>query len=174
MNRNLWFLISNGMNLNKVQLIGNLTRDPELKSIPSGQSVTTVGIATNRKWTSPTGEKKEEAEFHNVVLWGKLAEIASKFLKKGSLVYIEGRLKTRNWEVKDGSGKRYVTEIIAENLQMGPRAGGSGVGGSWDKDKGGGDSAPASQGIDSSQKEEIPQINLDEEYSGVNPENIPF
>lgn len=169
MDRNLWFLISNGMNLNKAQLIGNLTRDPELKNTPSGQSVTTVGIATNRKWTSPTGEKKEEAEFHNVVLWGKLAEIASKFLKKGSLVYIEGRLKTRSWEAKDGSGKRYATEIVAENLQMGPRAGGSG-GGEWDKSSA---SANNNSGVDTPQKEEIPQISLDEE-DGVNPENIPF
>lgn len=155
------------MNLNKVFLIGNLTRDPELKSTPSGQSVVTVGLATNRRWTDPSGQKHEEAEFHNVVLWRRLAEIATKFLKKGSLVYIEGRLKTRSWQGQDGQ-KRYITEIIAENLQMGPRGGEKFSGGESHE-----------TGRDEVRKEELPEINLDEEASGeenkeINPADIPF
>lgn len=113
------------MSLNKVQLIGNLTRDPEVRTTASGQMVATLGIATNRAWTSTTGEKKEQSEFHNVVVWGKLADIASKYLAKGRRVYVEGRLQTRDWQGQDGV-KRYRTEIIAENLIMLDRATGGG------------------------------------------------
>lgn len=109
------------MSLNKVQLIGNLTRDPEARSTPSGQQVTTFSVATNRAWTSQTGEKQERSEFHNIVAWGKLADIASKYLAKGRRVYVEGRLQTRDWTGQDGV-KRYRTEIIAENFIMLDRA----------------------------------------------------
>lgn len=109
------------MNLNKVILIGRLTNDPEAKTIPSGQTVCSFGLATNRTWTNQsTKEKQEKAEFHNIVLWGRLAEIASQYLKKGSLTLIEGRLQTRSWQDQSGS-KRYRTEIVGENIQMGPR-----------------------------------------------------
>ncbi len=108
------------MNLNKVFILGNLTRDPEIRSLPSGQSVASFGIATNRFWTTPNGEKKQEAEFHNIVAFGKLADIVSRYLNKGSLVLIEGRLRTRNWQ--DASNNKHSrTEIIAERMQMGPK-----------------------------------------------------
>jgi len=111
------------MNLNKVFILGNLTRDPEKRSLPSGQSVVSFGVATNRFFTDRNQEKRKEAEFHNVVLFGKLADIASQYLKKGSLVLIEGRLKTRDWQ--DSAGiKHYRTEIIGERMQLGPKIGG--------------------------------------------------
>ena len=109
------------MNLNKVILIGRLTRDPETKTIPSGQLVCTFGLATNRVWTNrETSQKQEKTEYHNIVLWRRLAEIASQYLAKGSLVLIEGRIQTRSWEDSSGN-KRYRTEIVAENIQLGPR-----------------------------------------------------
>lgn len=102
--------------VNKVILIGNLTRDPELRYTPNGQAVSSFGVATNRRWTDKTsGEPKEEAEFHNLVAWGKLAELSSQLLKKGRKVYIEGRLQTRSWEGKDGL-TRQRTEIVVEDM----------------------------------------------------------
>lgn len=108
------------MNLNKAFVIGNLTRDPELKTLPSGTIVTSFSIATNRMWTSQNGEKKQDTQFHNIVAFGKTAEIANQYLKKGSLVCVEGRIQTRSWDGQDGS-KRYRTEIVVERLQLGPR-----------------------------------------------------
>ena len=108
------------MNLNKVFLIGRLTQDPESRSTPSGQTVTTINMATNRVWNAPDG-RKEPTEYHRVVAWGRLGEVASNYLKKGGMVLIEGRLQTRSWEDKTGN-KRYTTEIIAEGLQLGPRS----------------------------------------------------
>ncbi|PID87322.1 single-stranded DNA-binding protein [Candidatus Gracilibacteria bacterium] len=105
------------MDLNKVQIIGNITQDIELRQTPNGQNVTSFSVATNRNWTDSSGMRQEQAEFHNVVLWGKLAEIAGQYLGKGRKVYIEGRLQTRNWEAQDGT-KRYRTEIVGENLIM--------------------------------------------------------
>ncbi len=113
--------------LNKVILIGNLTRDPELKQTSGGQAVCTIGLATNRTWTNGTGEKQEQVEYHNIVVWGKLAEIASQYLQKGRKAYFEGRLQTRDWEGQDGV-RRYRTEIVAENMIMLDRAGASGGG----------------------------------------------
>ena len=113
------------MNLNKAILIGNLTRDPESRTLPSGQAVANFGIATNRVWfDSNSKEKKQQVEFHNIVAFGKLAEICNQYLKKGSLVMIEGRIQTRNWQDQSGVTK-YRTEIIAEKMQMGPRTGGN-------------------------------------------------
>lgn len=114
------------MNLNKVFIIGRLTRDPESRQTASGQTVTNIGLATNRVWNDPSG-RKEATEYHNVVAWGKLGEIAANYLKKGGLVMIEGRLQTRSWQDQTGN-KRYATEIIAEGLQMGPRSAGAGQG----------------------------------------------
>lgn len=105
------------MSLNKVQLIGNLTRDPEVRQIPGGQSVATLSMATNTSWTDKSGVKQEKAEFHNVVVWAKLADICGQYLRKGSKVYIEGRLQTRDWEGEDGV-KRYKTEVVCENMIM--------------------------------------------------------
>ena len=111
-------------------IIGNLTRDPELKQIPSGQSVCSFGVATSRNWKDASGNKQEATEFHNVVAWGKLAEICGQYLVKGKKVYVEGRLQTRDWEGQDGV-KRYRTEIVCEDmlmLSMAPGQGGSGSG----------------------------------------------
>ena len=105
------------MDLNKVQIIGRITQDIELRQTPNGQNVTTLSIATNRTWLDAQGAKQEQAEFHNVVLWSKLAEIAHQYLSKGRKCYIEWRLQTRSWEAQDGS-KRYRTEIIGENMIM--------------------------------------------------------
>jgi len=118
------------MNFNKAIILGNVTKDPEVRALPSGQQVTNFSIATNRYYTATSGEKKEEAEFHNIVCFGKLADITSRYIKRGSLILIEGRIKTRNWVNQQGV-KQYRTEIIAESMQMGPRsAGAGGAGGS--------------------------------------------
>lgn len=103
------------MDLNKVMLIGRLTKNPELRSTPNGQSVTSFSVATNRVFTDASGQKQERAEFHNIVAWGKLAEICSQYLIKGRRAYIEGRIQTRDWVGQDQT-KRYTTEVIAENM----------------------------------------------------------
>ena len=108
------------MNLNKVFALGRVTADPALRSTPGGQSVSNFSIATNRVWTDKAGAKQEETEFHQIVLWGKQAEGASKFLQKGSLVLIEGRLQTRTWTDKQNQ-QRKTTEIIGEHIQLGPK-----------------------------------------------------
>lgn len=126
------------MDLNKVQIIGRITQDIELKQTPNGQSVTTLSVATNRSYTDGSGVKQDQVEFHNVVLWGKVAEIASTYLAKGRKVYIEWRLQTRTWDAQDGT-KRYKTEIVGENMIM--------LDGKWPDSASGGDfssSAPAS------------------------------
>ncbi|MBI2034644.1 MAG: single-stranded DNA-binding protein [Candidatus Levybacteria bacterium] len=101
--------------LNRVQLIGNLTRDPELRYTPSGTAVCTFGMATNRTWTTDTGEKREEADFHRIVAWNKLAEICSQFLTKGRKAYVEGRLSTRSWTGQDGA-QRSTTEVVIDDM----------------------------------------------------------
>lgn len=101
--------------LNKVQLIGNLTRDPELRYTPTGAAVCTIGVATNRYWTTESGEKKEETEFHRVVAWNKLAELCSQLLTKGRKVYVEGRLRTNTWIAQDGT-QRTSTEVVIDDM----------------------------------------------------------
>ncbi len=101
--------------INKVILIGNLTRDPELRQTPNGQNVTTFGLATNREWTTKNGERNNSAEFHECVAWAHLAEICQKFLKKGNLIYVEGYLKTRNWDSPEGV-KKFKTEIVVQDM----------------------------------------------------------
>jgi len=113
------------MNLNKAIIIGRLTRDPEIRTTPSGQQVASFGVATNRIWKNADGEKQKKTEFHNIVAWGKLGEICGQYLSKGQEIYIEGRIETRNWESQDGT-RRNRTEIIAENMQMGQRPSGEG------------------------------------------------
>jgi len=149
------------MNLNKVFLIGNLTRDPELRNLPSGAAVTSFGMATNRVWKNQQGEKQENVQFHNIVVFGRQAEIVNQYLSKGSLVLIEGRIQTRSWEGKDG-GKQYRTEIVAERIQFGPRSG-----------QGGGtfNAKPATM-KEESVKEELPAIEIDE--TDIKPEDLPF
>lgn len=118
------------MNLNKVFLIGRLTQEPETRSTPSGQTVTTLRMATNRVWSNQ-GQKQEATEYHTVIAWARLGEIASQYLKRGGLVMIEGRMQTRSWDDKNTGAKRYITEIVAESLQLGPRSdfGGAPTGG---------------------------------------------
>lgn len=150
------------MYLNKVLLIGNLTRDPELKSLPSGVQVTSLGLATNRVWKDREGQKKEDTEYHNVVIFGRQAETTAQYLKKGSSVLIEGRLQTRSWE-SDGQ-KKYRTEIIADRVQFGSSRGGGG---------GGEEQAPAGKSTESPNKgEKGGEINYPEE--DINPDDIPF
>jgi len=147
------------MNLNKVFLIGRLTQDPQLRTTPSGQPVTTISMATNRIWTSKSGEKQQDVQFHNVVVWGRQAEIVNQFLKKGSLAMVEGRLQTRSWQDNQGQNRR-TTEIVCERIQFGPRSPYSG------DDSG----TPARQAED--KKEVLPEINIDEE--DIKPEDIDF
>ena len=96
-------------------IIGNLTRDPEMRYTPNGKAVTSFGVATNREWTDSTGNKKDEAEFHNVVAWAKLGEICNQYLKKGTKVYVQGRIQTRTWDDQQGQ-KHYRTEIVADQM----------------------------------------------------------
>ncbi|MBI2889113.1 MAG: single-stranded DNA-binding protein [Candidatus Liptonbacteria bacterium] len=171
------------MNLNKVFLIGRLTADPQLRTTPGGASVTSFGIATNRVWTDKAGAKQNETEFHNVVAWGRSAEIASQYLKKGSMAFVEGRLRTRTWQDKQGQTRR-TTEIMLERLQLGPRAGegGSSVGSQPSQGFGGqaGSSVGGSGSASTNQKpetvqEEIPTIDLDAEGKGeLKEEDLPF
>lgn len=108
------------MNLNKAILIGNLTQNPETKTTPNGQTVATFTIATNRVWNDQQGQRQEQAEFHNIVAWGRLAEIVGQYLAKGRLCMVEGRLQTRTWDDQSGN-RHWKTEIIVENIQLGPR-----------------------------------------------------
>ena len=116
------------MDLNRAMIIGNVTRDPEVRTTSSGQSVASFGVATNHVWKDAAGNKQEKAEFHNIVAWAKLADICAQYLTKGRKVYVEGRLQTREWEGQDGA-KRTRTEIIAENMIMLERGGAPAAGG---------------------------------------------
>ena len=104
--------------VNKVILVGNLGRDPEVRSTPSGQPVATFSLATNRKWKDQSGNRQEETEWHNVVCWGRQAEIAGQYLTKGKQIYVEGRIQTRSWDDRQSGEKKYRTEIICDNFQM--------------------------------------------------------
>lgn len=167
------------MNVNKAILVGRLTKDPDMRTTQSGQSVVTLSMATNNFWTDKSGTKQEKTEFHNVVLWGRLAEIASQYLTKGQECFIEGRLQTREYTAKDGSQRR-ITEIVGENMQLGSRAQGSGQGAARAGGAAAG-STGAYAGASQSQhqpkaqaEEEIPTINLDDEKSEIKIEDVPF
>jgi single-strand DNA-binding protein len=146
--------------LNKAMIIGRLTRDPESRNIPTGQLVSSFSVATSRNWKDKSGAKQEKVEFHNVVAWGKLAEICKQYLNKGKKVLIEGRLQTRSWDDQNGQ-KKYKTEIIAENMQM------------LDSLSSGTNNASGTN--NTSKKEdsnELPMIDLEEEE--INIEDVPF
>jgi single-strand DNA-binding protein len=104
--------------VNKVILVGNLGRDPEVRSTPSGQPVATFSLATNRRWKDQSGNRQEQTEWHNIVCWGRQAEVAGQYLTKGKQIYVEGRLQTRSWDDKQSGEKKYRTEVICENFQM--------------------------------------------------------
>lgn len=145
------------MYLNKALLYGNLTRDPELRAIPSGQKVATFGLATNRTFRNKEGQQQEQTEFHNIVAFGRTAEVMGQYLKKGRPVFVEGRIQTRSWEA-DGR-KNYRTEIVVDNFQFGPQAAGAAGG-----------AARAAE--DQSQDMGNDAIQYPEEE--INPEDIPF
>ncbi len=145
--------------LNKAQIIGNLTREPELKQTNNGQPVCTFGVATNRYWTDSSGAKRDEAEYHNIVAWGKLAEICGQYLKKGTKVFIEGRLQTRNWE-DDAGTKHYRTEIVANDMIiLTPK--GAPVEGGYDAAPASAAPAPAAAAVNNSADD-------------ISPEDLPF
>lgn len=161
------------MNLNKVFLIGRVTAAPELRTTPTGQPVTSFSIATNRSWTAKNGGRQEETEFHNVVVWGRQAEIATQFLTKGGLVMVEGRLRTRAWQDKQGANHK-TTEIIVERFQLGPRAanaGGGMQGGNFASNSQSQAAPESAMPSDLPAIEELPTIDLEEE---IKPEDIPF
>lgn len=152
------------MYFNRAILIGNLTRDPELKALPSGMQVASFSVATNRVWKDKNGSRQESVDFHNVVVFGRQAETVSQYLHKGDTAMVEGRMQTRSWDGPDGA-KRYRTEIVADRVQFGPKGGGGSRGGGTPA----GDTAPASGGK-SQPKEDA--IEYPEEE--INPEDIPF
>lgn len=160
------------MNVNKVILVGRLTRDPEVRSTPSGQSVATLGMATNNYWTDKSGQKQERTEFHNVVLWGKLSEVAGQYLTKGQECYVEGRLQTRTYTGKDGVERKAV-EIVGETMQLGSRAGQGGMNGGQTAPRAAGAAASAGAVGTSFKEEEIPTINLDDDKE-IKIEDVPF
>jgi len=150
------------MYINKVMLFGNLTRDPELRSLPSGGQVASFGLATNRVFKKQDGTKQEATEFHNIVVFGRQAETVSQYLKKGSSAYIEGRIQTRTWDSPE-KGKQYRTEVIAERVQFGPRGSGAGV--------------PSTGGSRAKKSEDQPapkDEGIDYPVEDINPDDIPF
>ncbi len=156
--------------LNRVQLIGNLTRDPELRYTPSGAAVTSFGLATNRSWTTDTGEKHEESEFHNIVAWNKLAELCSQFLVKGRKVYVEGRLSTRSWTAQDGAQKSRTEVVIDDMILLDNK--GMGVAASHESSSDE-DSEPKPAAKPKAEKEQ-PQKVEEPTGSDVPPDDIPF
>jgi len=157
------------MYINKAMIVGNLTRDPELKSLPTGSKVCSFSVATNRTWKDANGAKQEAVDYHNVACFGKQAEVVATWMKKGSQIFVEGRMTTRSWDDKDTGKKMYRTEIIAENVQFGPkRDGATGGGGSGDYAK-----PPAKEGANE-------KVQLDDNLGtidygdSINPEDIPF
>lgn len=153
------------MYLNKAFIFGNLTRDPEVKSLPSGLQVATLGVATNRIWTDKAGARQENTDYHNIVVFGRQAETVGQYLKKGSSVFIEGRMQTRSWEGSDGV-KKYRTEVVAERVQFGPRRGDSSFSGEGKKSS----KSKSDEKIDSGQV--IDTIEYPSE--DIKPEDIPF
>ena len=148
------------MYLNKAIIIGNLTRDPEIKSLPSGVKVASFGVATNRVWKDKNGVKQENVDFHNVVVFGRQAEIVGQYMKKGSSMLVEGRMQTRSWD--DASGvKKYRTEVIADRIQFGPR-----------RDAPSGAYSPSVAPVEEDNKKAMDTIEYPEEE--INPEDIPF
>lgn len=162
------------MNLNRVFILGRLTADPQLRSTSSGTQVATFSLATNRVWKDAAGAKKENTEYHNIVVWGRQAEIASRFLVKGALAFIEGRMQTRDWEGRDGQ-KRRTTEVVCERMQLGPRPGGfrpagpaspayGGASGTDVQDNAGGQTPSG----------EVPVIDVSENEEEIKSEDLPF
>ena len=151
------------MYLNKAIVIGNLTRDPEIRSLPSGIKVCSFSLATNRVWKDKNGARQEATDYHNIVVFGRQAETVAQYMKKGSSILVEGRMQTRSWEDKTSGEKKYRTEIVADRTQFGPKSGGS----SAPAESAESGKAPKGKG-----PEEIDTIEYPEE--DINPEDIPF
>lgn len=152
------------MYINKALLFGNLTRDPELKSLPSGIKVVSFGLATNRTWKDKNGVKQESTTFHNIVAFGKTAEVMAQYLKKGRSAFVEGRIETRSWDDKNDGSKKYRTEIIVDNFQFGPSSDGPR-----------GESTPKAQATEAPAKGKAAQMDtIEYPTEEINPEDIPF
>lgn len=180
------------MNVNKVIIVGRLTRDPEKKAIPSGQTVTNFSIATSRKWKGNDGQEQEKTEFHNIVAWGKVGEIIAQYVVKGQEIYVEGRLETRNWDDQESGKKMYRTEVILENFQFGskPRGAGASQGDYQNQQNNVAPvtaatatdanpnptpaQAPVKDNVNIPAAEEIPTIDIDADTEEVKVEDIPF
>ncbi|MES2622830.1 MAG: single-stranded DNA-binding protein [Patescibacteria group bacterium] len=158
------------MYINKVTLYGNLTKDPELKSLPNGTHVSSFSVATNRAVKDQSGARKDVPEYHNVVAFGKQAELIHQYIKKGNPIYLDGRIQTRSWDGQDGK-KQYRTEVVLENFQFGPKGTGSGAGAA-----GGGYNSSSAHDSDSASQDtgssDIGTVKYPDEE--INPEDIPF
>lgn len=168
------------MDLNKAMLIGNIVNDPEMRTTPNGQNVTSFRVATNRRWKNQsTGEYNEDSQFHSIVAWGKLAEICSQYMSKGQKVYIEGRITTRSWDDAQTGQKRYMTEVVAENaIMLGSKRDGGNAGGNYaapsaPKAPAAAPKKPQADNVAIPSPEEIPTINVDEQDE-IRVEDIPF
>jgi single-strand DNA-binding protein len=157
------------MYINKAFVYGNLTKDPELRALPSGAQVANFSVATNRVWKDQNGAKQENTDYHNVVVFGRQAETAAQYLKKGSSVFIEGRMQTRSWDGQDGK-KQYRTEVVADSVQFGPRP--TGAPGASSYNSGASASKPASKASGNDAIDSMPTVDYPEEE--INPEDIPF
>ena len=162
------------MYLNKALIVGNLTRDPELRALPSGMQVASLSVATNSVWRDKEGNKKEDTQFHNIVVFGRQAETSAQYLKKGQQVMVEGRIQTRSWDDKTSGEKKYRTEIVADRVQFGAKAGGgfSGSGASVGTVDAGPDAEAAPSGKGAAKAATVDTIEYPSE--DINPEDIPF
>lgn len=159
------------MYINKAMVYGNLTRDPELRALPSGAQVANFSVATNRVWKDQNGAKQESSDYHNIVVFGRQAETAAQYLKKGSPVFVEGRMQTRSWDGQDGK-KQYRTEVVADRVQFGPRGGNTGGMGGDSSSSAPRAAKPASKSPGNDAIDSMPTVDYPEEE--INPEDIPF
>lgn len=161
------------MYINKAMLFGNLTRDPELRALPSGMNVVNFSLATNRVFKDRDGKNQEQTDFHNVVVFGRQADTVNQYLKKGSSVFVEGRMQTRSWDDKKTGEKKYRTEVVADRVQFGPRGSGSGSGsGARSSGTGQGGEMPPMDEDTSAGQSAGPGIDYPKE--DINPDDIPF
>ena len=158
------------MYINKAFVFGNLTRDPEVRALPSGMNVCSFSVATNRVYRDRDGKKQEQTDFHNVVVFGRQADTVAQYMKKGRSLFVEGRIQTRSWEGKDGE-KKYRTEIVADRVQFGPGGSGAGGGGSPSTDSG---QAGGRRDSDEGEIVETPGSGIEYPKDDINPDDIPF
>ena len=170
------------MNLNKAFILGNLTRDPELRKTPSGQAVCTFGVATNSFYTDAGGQRQQRVEFHSIVAWGRNAEIISQYVRKGNMILVEGRLQTRNWQDQQNV-KHYRTEVVAERIQLGPRGvgaqsqGQNGIDNNYPRNSNAAathGSTPGNAPHKNAPEEPMPIIDIHEEGEEIDVKDIPF